>query len=87
MVLIIPHFINVSFAIRFRLRVQNIKVSPRLLCNRLELVLEEICNEVDCLQLKLPIGLADYVSGSNESGADFIARASANLQNAVESDT
>ena len=63
------------------------KAEARLLCNRLELLFEEICNEVDCLQLKLTIGLADYVSGSNESGADFIARASASLQNAVESDT
>jgi hypothetical protein len=63
------------------------KAEVRLLCKRLELLFEEICNQVDCLQLKLTIGLADYVSGSNESGADFIARASASLQNAVDSDT
>jgi diguanylate cyclase (GGDEF)-like protein len=66
---------------------QSSKAEVRLLCKRLELLFEEICNEVDCLQLKLTIGLADYVSGSNESGADFIARASASLQNAVDSDT
>jgi diguanylate cyclase (GGDEF)-like protein len=66
---------------------QSSKAEVRLLCKRLELLFEEICNEVDCLQLKLTIGLADYVSGSNESGADFIAKASASLQNAVDSDT
>ena len=59
----------------------------RLLCDRLKLLFEEKCNEVDCMQLKLTVGLAEFVPDSDKSGSDLISRASLSLQNAVESDT
>lgn len=57
----------------------------QLLCDRLKLLFEEKCNSVDCMQLKLTVGLADFVPETDKSGSDLISRASASLQNAVES--
>ena len=58
----------------------------QLLCNRLKRLFEEKCSQIDCMQLKLTDGLADFAPGTNENGMDLIARASASLKNAVESD-
>jgi diguanylate cyclase (GGDEF)-like protein len=55
-------------------------------CNRLKLIFEKTCNEIDCLQLKLTLGSADFVPGTDESGLDLISKVSASLQNAVGSD-
>ncbi|MGD9057483.1 MAG: efflux RND transporter permease subunit [Desulfobacterales bacterium] len=58
-----------------------------LLCNRLMHLFEEKCNAVECMQLRLTAGSAEFIPGSEESGFDLIAKASVSLQNAVESDT
>ena len=58
----------------------------QLLCNRLKRLFEEKCSQIDCMQLKLTDGLADFAPGTNENGMDLIAKASASLKNAVESD-
>ena len=58
-----------------------------LLCNRLKSHFEEKCNEVDCMQLRLMVGSAEFIPETDESGFDLITRASVSLQNAVESDT
>jgi len=62
-------------------------VEAQLLCDRLRLLFEEKCNQIECMQLKLSVGLADSAPETNESGFDLVARATASLQNTVESDT
>ena len=54
-------------------------------CDRLKLIFEKTCNQIDCLQLKLTQGSADFVPGTDESGSDLIAKALASLHNAVGS--
>ena len=59
----------------------------QLLCDRLKLLFKEKCNEVDCMQLELTVGIADFVPETDKSGFDLISRASLSLQNAVGSDS
>jgi len=57
------------------------------LCNRLKHLFDEKCNAVDCMQLKLTLGIADFEPEMDKSGFDLISRTSASLQDAVESGT
>ena len=57
----------------------------QLLCNRLRTLFEEKCNAAEGMQVKLTIGIADYVRETDESGADLLAKATAGLQIAEES--
>jgi diguanylate cyclase (GGDEF)-like protein len=56
----------------------------QLLCNRLRCLFEEKCNESQGMQVKLIFGLADFVSETDESGSDILAKATTLLQNAKE---
>jgi hypothetical protein len=56
----------------------------QLLCNRLRYLFEEKCNAAEGMQVKLTVGIADYVRETDESGSDMLARATARLQNAEE---
>ena len=56
----------------------------QLLCKRLRYLFEEKCNAAEGMQVKLSVGLADYVRETDESGSDMLAKASTLLQNAEE---
>ena len=56
----------------------------QLFCDRLKRLFEEKCKEIDGVQVKLSVGLADFVSGTDESGSDMLAKATTLLQNAKE---
>jgi hydrophobe/amphiphile efflux-3 (HAE3) family protein len=56
----------------------------QLFCNRLRYLFEEKYNEAEGMQVKLTVGLADYVRETDESGSDMLAKATTCLQNAEE---
>jgi diguanylate cyclase (GGDEF)-like protein len=56
----------------------------QLFCNRLKRLFAEKCNEIDGVQVKLSVGLADLASGMDESGSDILAKATTLLQNAKD---
>jgi diguanylate cyclase (GGDEF)-like protein len=56
----------------------------QLFCDRLKRLFSEKCNEIDGVQVKLSLGLADLASGMDESGSDLLAKATALLQNAKD---
>ena len=56
----------------------------QLLCHRLRCLFEEKCNAAEGMQVKLSVGLADYVRETDESGSDMLAKASTLLQSAEE---
>jgi diguanylate cyclase (GGDEF)-like protein len=60
------------------------RADARLLCNRLRYLFEEKCNAAEGMQVKLAVGIVDYVRETDESGFDMLAKASTHLQNAEE---
>jgi diguanylate cyclase (GGDEF)-like protein len=56
----------------------------QLLCDRLRCLFEEKCNQTDGIQIKLTVGIADFVSETDECGSDMLAKATTLLQNATE---
>jgi CRP-like cAMP-binding protein/preprotein translocase subunit SecF len=58
----------------------------QLLCNRLKLLFEQKCNQLDCMQLKLTVEIADFVPETDESASELLARVLSLLQNAIASD-
>jgi hypothetical protein len=56
----------------------------QLLCNPLRYLFEEKYNAAEGMQVKLTVGLADYVRETDESGSDMLAKATTCLQNAEE---
>jgi diguanylate cyclase (GGDEF)-like protein len=56
----------------------------QLFCDRLKRLFAEKCKEIDGVQVKLSVGLADFVSGTDASGSDMLAKATALLQNAKD---
>jgi diguanylate cyclase (GGDEF)-like protein len=56
----------------------------QLLCNRLRTLFEEKCNAAEGMQVKLTVGIAEYVRQTDESGSDLLAKATARLQNTEE---
>jgi diguanylate cyclase (GGDEF)-like protein len=56
----------------------------QLFCDRLKRLFAEKCRETDGTQVKLSIGLTDFVSGADESGPDMLAKATTLLQNAKD---
>jgi diguanylate cyclase (GGDEF)-like protein len=66
------------------LRPHSSGADAQLLCNRLRYLFEEKCNAAEGMQVKLSVGIADFVRETDESGSDMLAKASTLLQNAEE---
>jgi len=58
--------------------------AAQLFCDRLKRLFAEKCKEIDGVQVKISVGLADFVSGTDASGSDMLAKATALLQNAKD---
>ena len=56
----------------------------QLLCNRLRYLFEEKCNVAEGMQVKLTVGIADYVCETDQIGSDMLERATVRLQNSEE---
>jgi hypothetical protein len=56
----------------------------QLFCGRLKQLLEGMCKQIDGVQVKLSVGLTDFVSGTDESASDMLARATYLLHHAKD---
>jgi diguanylate cyclase (GGDEF)-like protein len=63
---------------------QTSMADAQLFCERLKRLFVERCKEFDGARVKLSVGLADFVNGTDKSASDMLARATALLQNAKD---
>jgi PleD family two-component response regulator len=56
----------------------------QLFCDRLKQLLAEIGEQIDGVQVKLNVGLTDFVSETDESASDILARATNLLHHAED---
>jgi PleD family two-component response regulator len=56
----------------------------QLFCDRLQQLLPGVCQQIDDVQVKLSVGLTDFVSGTEESASDMLARATNLLYHAKD---
>jgi PleD family two-component response regulator len=54
---------------------QTSAAEAQLFCDRLKQLLAEISKQIEYVQVKLRVGLTDFVSGTDESASDMLARA------------
>lgn len=54
---------------------QTSTAEAQLFCDRLKQLLAGICKQIDGVQVTLSVGLTDFVSGTDESASDMLARA------------
>jgi diguanylate cyclase (GGDEF)-like protein len=77
----LSRFDNQTFAL---LMPHTSTADAQLFCDRLKRLFAEKCKQIDGVQVKLSVGLADFATEADESGSDMLARATALLQSAKD---